>query len=128
MTKTSAAAKVTDMATPAEAPGIVLVVDDSRMNRLVLQRSLETQGHTVLQGMKSDPELRAIPVVVISAIEEQDAAVRCIELGAEDVLAKPFNPVILRARVRASLARKRLHDLEQEYLAALTAAKAAAEQ
>jgi signal transduction histidine kinase len=154
--------QVTGIEGAASDRGVVLVVDDSRMNRLVLQRSLEAQGHTVLlaedgqqaldriaqqpvdlvlldiempvldgyavlERMKSNPDLRAIPVVVISAIEEQEAAVRCIELGAEDVLPKPFNPVLLRARLQASLARKRLHDLEQEYLAALASAKAAAE-
>lgn len=73
-------------------------------------------GYEVLTRMRADPALRHVPVVVISALDEMDGVVRCIELGAEDFLPKPFDPVLLRARVRAGLARKRLHDLEQEYL------------
>ncbi len=67
-------------------------------------------GYEVLERMKADEKLRHIPVVMISAIDEIDSVVRCIELGAEDYLPKPFNPVLLRARVGASLERKRLHD------------------
>src|SRR5215468_29988 len=67
-------------------------------------------GYEVLEKMKADERLRHIPVVMISAVDEIDSVVRCIELGAEDYLPKPFNPVLLRARVGASLERKRLHD------------------
>jgi two-component system cell cycle response regulator len=60
--------------------------------------------------------LRHIPVIMISALEDVRTVVRCIEMGADDYLPKPFDPVILRARINAGLARKRLHDLGQEYL------------
>ncbi len=73
-------------------------------------------GFQVLEKVKADPELRDIPVIVISALEEIDSAVRCIEIGAEDYLPKPFNPVLLRARLRASLQKKKLRDLEKAYL------------
>ena len=134
-----------------EQHGHILVVDDNRVNRLTLARSLEQQGHTialaengrqalemvrsepfdvvlldiimpemdghqVLERMKADPALRDIPVIVISALDEVESAVRSIEMGAEDYLPKPFDPVLLRARVRASLQKKRLRDLEVAYL------------
>jgi adenylate cyclase len=67
-------------------------------------------GYEVLAQMKADDKLRHIPVIMISALDEIDSVVRCIELGAEDYLPKPFNPILLRARVGASLERKRLHD------------------
>jgi class 3 adenylate cyclase/AmiR/NasT family two-component response regulator len=70
----------------------------------------DLNGYEVLERMRSSPELRNIPVIVISAIGEIDSVVRCIELGAEDYLPKPFEPTLLRARVYASLERKRLHD------------------
>jgi signal transduction histidine kinase len=73
-------------------------------------------GYQVLGRIKSDPELRDIPVIVISAVDEMDSAVRCIEAGAEDYLPKPFNPVLLRARLNASLQKKKLRDLEKAYL------------
>jgi GAF domain-containing protein/ActR/RegA family two-component response regulator len=67
-------------------------------------------GYEVLAAMKADERLRHIPVIMISAVDEIDSVIRCIELGAEDYLPKPFNPTLLRARVGASLERKRLHD------------------
>jgi adenylate cyclase len=67
-------------------------------------------GYEVLEHMKASAELRHIPVIMISAVDEFDSVVRCIELGAEDYLPKPFNPTLLRARVGASIARKRLND------------------
>jgi two-component system, NtrC family, sensor kinase len=67
-------------------------------------------GYEVLAAMKADERLRHIPVIMISAVDEIDSVVRCIELGAEDYLPKPFNPTLLRARVGACLERKRLHD------------------
>src|SRR5438094_34955 len=73
-------------------------------------------GYQVLERIKSDPELRDIAVIVISAVDEIDSAVRCIEMGAEDYLPKPFNPVLLRARLSASLQKKKLRDLEKAYL------------
>lgn len=135
----------------AEEQGHILVVDDNRMNRLKLSRSLEHKGHTVslaedgqqaldmlkaqsydvvlldiiMPGMdgyqvleiaKADPDLRDIPVIVISALDEVDSAVRCIEMGAEDYLPKPFNAILLQARLNASLQKKKLRDLEKAYL------------
>jgi len=70
----------------------------------------DLNGYEVLEHMRSSPELRNIPVIMISAIDELDSVVRCIELGAEDYLPKPFQPTLLRARVRATLERKGLHD------------------
>ena len=74
----------------------------------------ELDGVSVLDQIKADPRLQHVPVIMISAVDEVDSVVRCIEMGAEDYLPKPFDPVILRARINAGLAKKRLHDLEQE--------------
>jgi adenylate cyclase len=74
----------------------------------------ELDGYETLAAIKGDEALRHLPVIMISAVEELDSVVRCIEMGATDYLPKPFNPAILEARVRASLAGKRLHDLEVE--------------
>jgi class 3 adenylate cyclase len=126
-------------------PGQMLVVDDNRLNRLLLTRALEQQGHyvsnaengriamnmlrsqlfdvllldidmpemngfEVLEAMLTDNQLRDIPVIMTSASDELDRVVRCIEMGAEDYLVKPLNPIFLRARVNASLEKKRLRD------------------
>jgi len=72
----------------------------------------EMNGYQVLEQLKSDPTLRAIPVIVLSALDEIGSVVRCIELGAEDYLPKPFDPVLLRARIDACLEKKRLRDQE----------------
>jgi signal transduction histidine kinase len=76
----------------------------------------DMDGYQVLQHLKDDPQLRDMPVIVISALDETDSAVRCIEIGAEDYLPKPFDPVLLRARLTSSLQKKRLRDLEKAYL------------
>lgn len=65
-------------------------------------------GYQVLEQMKADAAVRDIPVIVISAIDELDSVVKCIELGAEDYLFKPFNPVLLRARVSACVEKHQL--------------------
>ncbi|MCZ7658047.1 MAG: fused response regulator/phosphatase [Xanthobacteraceae bacterium] len=70
----------------------------------------DMNGYEVLEQVKSDPALRDIPIIMISALDEVDSVIRCIELGAEDYLGKPFNPTLLRARVGASLEKKRLRD------------------
>ncbi len=70
----------------------------------------DMNGYEVLERLKADPQRRHIPVIMISAIEEVESVIRCIELGAEDYLSKPFNPTLLRARVGASLERKKLND------------------
>jgi len=76
----------------------------------------EMDGHQVLAHMKEDNNLRDIPVIVISALDEMDSVVKCIEMGAEDYLPKPFDPVLLKARLGASLRKKKLRDLEVIYL------------
>ena len=70
-------------------------------------------GFGLLTAIKDDPFLRHLPVIVASGMNQLDAVARCIELGAEDFLPKPVNTTILRARVTASLERKRLRDLER---------------
>lgn len=72
----------------------------------------EMDGHSVLEAIKGDPGLRDIPVIVVSGVDELDSVVRCIERGAEDFLHKPVNPILLRARINASLEKKRLRDQE----------------
>jgi len=76
----------------------------------------ELDGFAVLEAIKGNPALRDIPVIMISALDEMASIVRCIEHGAEDFLPKPFDPVLLRARINASLEKKRLRDQEVEYL------------
>src|SRR5918911_3941320 len=76
----------------------------------------EFDGYQVLERMKADPTLRHVPVIMISAVSELESVVRCIELGADDYLPKPFNAVLLRARVGSCLEKKRLHDQELRYL------------
>lgn len=73
-------------------------------------------GDEVLRRMKRHPHLRRVPVVMVSAISEMGSVVRCIELGAEDYLPKPFDPVLLKARVGACLEKKRWQDQETAYL------------
>jgi len=127
----------------------LLVVDDNKVNRLLLARNLELQGHhvaaaengrvalemlrrepfdlllldiempemngfQVLEQLASDLQLRDLPVIVTSSLEGLDNVVRCIELGAEDYLTKPVNPVLLKARIDAGLEKKRLRDQQKE--------------
>ncbi|MGH8059362.1 MAG: adenylate/guanylate cyclase domain-containing protein, partial [Candidatus Entotheonellia bacterium] len=81
----------------------------------------EMNGYQVLEHLKADPTPRYLPVVVISGVDDLESVVRCIELGAEDYLLKPFNSVLLKARVDACLEKKRLRDREQAYVQALKA-------
>jgi two-component system cell cycle response regulator len=134
-----------------ESRASALVVDDDPINRMLLSKSLEQQGHRVMTAenglealaalqaqpfdvvlldvlmpepdgyevlarLKQDPGLRHVPVIMVSALEDIQCVVRCIEMGAEDYLPKPFDPVLLRARVNGCLTRKRLRDLELEYM------------
>ncbi len=149
------------MVAPSE-PARLLVVDDNKINRMLLSRSLETQGHLVetaengkeglekirtgafdlilldiempemdgfqvLEACLKDVELRQLPIIMTSAMDELDAVVKCVELGAEDYLTKPINPILLRARVNASLEKKRLRD-EQRKLFRTFATKEVAEE
>ncbi len=134
----------------AVRPGHLLIVDDQELNRDLLSRRLQRQGHKVdvavngrealamlksnkydlilldimmpemngyevLEYLKTDDSLHHIPVIMITAVDEIESVVRCIELGAEDYLSKPFNPVLLRARINASLEKKWLRDQQQAY-------------
>lgn len=74
----------------------------------------EMDGYQLLEYLKSNMDWRDIPVVMISALDEIESAVRCIEMGADDYLPKPFNPVVLKARVNNCLERKRLSDQQKE--------------
>jgi len=134
----------------------LLVIDDDRVNRLILSRALETEGFAVetaedalrairilragptvfdlilldvlmpgmdgydlLRYLKADPALASTPVVMVSALGDISSVVRCLELGADDYITKPFDPVLLRARINAALAKKRLIDVEHAYARAL---------
>jgi len=76
----------------------------------------EMDGFEVLEQLKSEPMLRDIPVIVLSASDQLDHVVKCIQKGASDYLTKPFNPVLLQARIGSCLDRKRLRDQETLYL------------
>jgi signal transduction histidine kinase len=79
----------------------------------------EMDGYEVLARLKRNPLLRDLPVIMISGVDESRSAIRCIEMGAEDYLAKPFDPVLLRARIGASLEKNRLRDRERRRTAEL---------
>jgi two-component system cell cycle response regulator len=84
-------------------------------------------GYEVLKVMKADPDLQVIPIIMISALDEMASIVRCIEMGAEDYLHKPYDPVLLHARINACLDKRRLRDQELDYLRAVTDLTKAAE-
>jgi DNA-binding response OmpR family regulator len=83
----------------------------------------EMDGISTLETLKSNMKHRDIPVIMISGVEATESIVKCIELGAEDYLSKPFNPVMLRARVNASLEKKRLRDMEGKHLSQIKTEK-----
>lgn len=70
----------------------------------------ELDGYGVLEALRADPQLRHVPVIMSTAVDDLDDVIRCIELGAEDYLIKPVDPVLLRARVNTSLEKKFLRD------------------
>ena len=87
----------------------------------------EVDGYEVLRELKADPDLKALPVIMISAVDEMASVVRCIEMGAEDYLPKPYDPVLLQARITACLDKRRLRDQELAYLRAVADLTRAAE-
>ena len=87
----------------------------------------DVDGYEVLKAMKADADLRAIPVIVISARDDAAEVARCIEMGAEDYLQKPYEPALLHARVNACLDKRRLRDQEVAYLRAVADLTRAAE-
>ncbi len=138
--------------------GTILVVDDNRSNRELLERRLRRDGFDVLtaehgaraldviganeidvvlldimmpvmngyqtlEKLKADPDLRHLPVIMLTSLDEAESITRCIERGAEDHLPRPFDPVLLRARIGASLERKRVRDREREFLERIVAEK-----
>jgi adenylate cyclase len=88
----------------------------------------DLDGFQTLEFIKADPRLRHIPIIMLTALDDVESNVRCIEAGAEDYVPKPFNPVILRARITASLEKKRLRDQEQAYLDQLQIERAKSER
>src|SRR5262245_58374043 len=83
-------------------------------------------GYGVLARLKSDESLREIPVLVITAVDDAQSVTRCLALGADDYLAKPYDPAVLGARVRACLAKKRARDFDLAYLRGVAKVTAAA--
>lgn len=83
----------------------------------------ELDGLEVLTLIKSDEKYKALPVIVISGADEMDKAIKCIEIGAEDYLPKPFDPILLRARIFSSLEKKRLKNLDAHHFALLNREK-----
>ncbi|MFL6797995.1 MAG: PP2C family protein-serine/threonine phosphatase [Xanthobacteraceae bacterium] len=79
----------------------------------------KVDGYQVLAWLKDQPQLRDLPVIMISALNEVNSVIRCIELGAVDYLLKPFNPVMLKARLGATLEKKKLRDEINQHLARL---------
>jgi class 3 adenylate cyclase len=112
--------------TTAENGRIALELLKQRAFDLVLLDIImpELNGFHTLEFIKADPKLRHLPVIMLTALDEVDSTVRCIEAGAEDYVPKPFNTIILHARINASLEKKRLRDQEQAYLAELQAERA----
>ncbi len=86
----------------------------------------EVGGYEVLERLKADPDTAALPVIMISAIDEMGSVVRCIEAGAEDYLTKPYDTVLLQARINACLDKRRLRDQEVAYLKAVASLTRAA--
>jgi len=107
----------TDLATAENGREALTLIAQERFDLVLLDIMMpEINGYEVLKQLKTDSATRDIPVLMISALSEFESVVRCIELGADDYLPKPFNPALLRARVRACLEKKRLHDQELSYL------------
>lgn len=88
----------------------------------------ELNGFQTLELIKAHGKLRELPVIMLTALDEVDSTARCLDAGAEDYVPKPFNPIILRARINASLDKKRLRDLERAFMAELQTERAKSER
>lgn len=109
--------EVTDAGTGREA---LQKLKDGNFDLVLLDILMpDLDGFQTLEFMKADPRLRHVPVIMLTALDDVASTVRCIEAGAEDYVPKPFNPTVLRARITASLEKKRLRDQEQAFLAQL---------
>ena len=103
--------------TAADGRQALAMVERAEFDLVLLDVMMpEMDGFEVLDHLKASPKTRGIPVIMISALDDMASVVRCIEHGAEDYLPKPFDPVLLRARIGASLEKKRLHDRQADYL------------
>jgi adenylate cyclase len=102
--------------TAASGEEALLALEQSDVDVVLLDLLMPgMDGHEVLRRIKEHPEWRATPVIVISGNQDMDGIIECIEAGADDYLFKPFNPVLLQARIKAGIERKRWHDKEQQY-------------
>jgi len=102
----------------------VEVVKSKTVDLMLLDMEMpELDGLGVLQALKSDEAYKQLPIIVISGADQFDKTIKCIEIGAEDYLPKPFDPILLRARIFSSLEKKRLRDLDQKHLEMLNKEK-----
>ena len=93
------------------------LINDQQFDLVLLDLMMpEISGLDVLKSLKSDPLNRNIPVIMVTAADEVETAAECISVGADDFISKPFNATLLRARVAASLEKKKLRDQEAVYL------------
>ena len=100
------------------------VVKSKTVDLMLLDMEMpELDGLGVLQALKSDEAYKQLPIIVISGADQFEKTIKCIEIGAEDYLPKPFDPTLLRARIFSSLEKKRLRDLDQKHLEMLNKEK-----
>jgi sigma-B regulation protein RsbU (phosphoserine phosphatase) len=111
-----------DIETAQDGEEAIALLEVERFDLVMLDVMMpRLDGYGVLEWLKRKERLHTLPVIMISALNEISSVVRCIELGAVDYLTKPFNPVLLRARLGASLEKKRLRDQVATHLARLEA-------
>ena len=102
--------------TAASGPEALATLEEADVDVVLLDLVMpDMDGREVLRRIKEHPEWRATPVIVISGSQDMDGIIECIEAGADDYLFKPFNPVLLQARIKAGIERKRWHDREEQY-------------
>jgi CheY-like chemotaxis protein len=113
-----------DVLTAADGAEALEVVAQMAVDVVLLDIMMPVMdGYETLERLKSDGELRHLPVIMLTSLDEPESIRRCIEAGAEDHLPKPFDPVLLRARIGSSLERKKVRDLERAYLRRIVAEK-----
>ena len=105
-----------EVLTAADGPTGLALLKERTVDLVILDIVMPgMDGYQVLEHIKQEKSLRHIPVIMISGIGEMESVVRCIKAGADDYLIKPFNPVLLRARIDSSLEKKQLHDQEENH-------------